>query len=225
MPPWEQTLSDKDRWDLVNYIRSLSAHPIAITSGPRQLSLWRRRPWPAPAPVSREEFDDLQEQLRKMQRQLHYALPGTEHLVIAGDGAVTFTNLQKASSPSTFDAVVSPLILWEPTDRLLVTAAFDLAVGTDTTGVSSSSINVNIADASIIVNDNLIVGGGLFVVLRSISQSLRSSLDQKLPDAPLAFGDSAIGPSSEVGILGAARCALLFCTPHSAHPSSPTTPI
>lgn len=208
MPPWEQTLSDKDRWDLVNYIRSISAHPVAA---PSPAATTQPAPSGGERPVTREEFEQMQDQWRKTMRQVHAALPGTEHLVIAGDGAVTFTNLQKASSPSTFDAVVSPLILWEPTDRLLVTAAFDLAVGTDTTGVSSSSINVNIADASIIVNDNLIVGGGLFVVpFGQYHNHFDPPWIEKLPDAPLAFGDSAIGPSSEVGIFAHGAAAVPF---------------
>lgn len=212
MPPWEQTLSDKDRWDLVNYIRSISAHPVAA---PLAVATTQLAPSGTPTggegPVTREEFEEMQEQWRKTQRQVHAALPGTEHLVIAGDGAVTFTNLQKSSSPSSFNAIVSPLILWEPTDRLLVTAAFDLAVGTDTTGVSSSSINVNIADASIIVNDNLIVGGGLFVVpFGQYHNHFDPPWIEKLPDAPLAFGDSAIGPSSEVGIFAHGAAALPF---------------
>jgi mono/diheme cytochrome c family protein len=210
MPPWEQTLSDKDRWDLVNYVRSISLHPGVApppTAGP---------PPEANAGVvapgaTADDLENIRAQMRQLQRQVHYALPGTEHLVIAGDGAVTFTNLQKSSSPSTFNAVVSPLILWEPTDRLLVTAAFDLAVGTDTTGVSSSSINVNIAEASVIVNDNLIVGGGLFVVpFGQYHNHFDPPWIEKLPDAPLAFGDSAIGPSSEVGIFAHGAAALHF---------------
>jgi hypothetical protein len=152
-------------------------------------------------PVTQSDLDDLDQELSKLRDQVHSALPGSEHVVIAGDAAVTFSNLQHASSPSSFNAIVSPLILWEPTDRLLVTAAFDLVVGTDPTGVSSSSINLNIADASIIVNDYLIVGGGLFVVpFAQYHNHFDPPWIEKLPDAPLAFGDSAIGPGSEVGI-------------------------
>jgi len=160
MPPWEQALSNEDRWDLVNYLRTISAikkvagvptSQPAVTGAPAQA-------------VTQDDLEDIRSQLRNIGRQAHAGLPGTEHLVIAGDGAITFANLQKASSPSSFNAIVSPLFLWEPTDRILVTAAFDLVAATDTTGNSSSSINLNIAEASVIVNDYLIVGGGLFIV-------------------------------------------------------------
>jgi mono/diheme cytochrome c family protein len=204
MPPWEQALSDGDRWDLVNYVRTLATHARPVAAQQPDTTTPPTTPNaanPASPPVTREEFDELRRQMGIWQRQTRSALPGTEHLVILGDGAITFTNLQKASSPSTFNAVVSPLFLWEPTDRLLVTAAFDLTIGTDTTGVSSTGVNVNIADASFIVNDNLIVGGGLFVVpFGQYHNHFDPPWIEKLPDAPLPFGGSAIGPSSEVGI-------------------------
>lgn len=214
MPPWEQALSEKDRWDLVNYVRTLSAGgklttPLAASTPPAVTGDNIKTAAPE---ISHEDLEDMHRRMHILEDQVHRALPGTEHLVIAGDGAVTFSNLQKASSPSTFNAVVSPLFLWEPTDRLLVTAAFDLAVGTDTTGVSSSSINVNIAEASFIVNDNLIVGGGLFVVpFGQYHNHFDPPWIEKLPDAPLAFGGSAIGPGSEVGIFahGAAPISCL----------------
>ena len=161
--------------------------------------------------VTQGDLDDLDHEIHKLQDQVHSALPGTEHVVIAGDAAITYANLQRASSPSSFNAIVSPLFLWEPTDRLLVTAAFDLVVGTDTTGVSSSSINLNIADASIIVNDNLIVGGGLFVVpFGQYHNHFDPPWIEKLPDAPLAFGGSAIGPGSEVGIFAHGAAPIRF---------------
>jgi hypothetical protein len=189
---------------------SPATQPAITFARPRQLAATPANASASQA-VTQEDLDDLEHQLHKVTDQVHSALPGTEHLVIAGDAAITFANLQKASSPSSFSAVVSPLFLWEPTDRLLVAAAFDLAVGTDTTGVSSSNINVNIADASFIVNDYLIVGGGLFVVpFAQYHNHFDPPWIEKLPDAPLAFGASSIGPGSEVGIFahGAAplRC-------------------
>ena len=209
MPPWEQALSNEDRWDLVNYLRTIAVNKRAVAVTPAGAP---GAPAAAASPgVSQEDLEDIRGQLYNLGRQVHSAIPGTEHVVIAGDGAITFTNLQKSSSPSSFNAIVSPLILWEPTDRFLVTAAFDLVVATDTTGNSTSNINVNIAEASVIVNDYLIAGGGLFVVpFGQYHNHFDPPWIEKLPDAPLAFGDSAIGPTSEVGIFahGAApiRC-------------------
>jgi hypothetical protein len=150
-------------------------------------------------PVTREDLDDLEQQIRKVTDQVHSALPGTEHLTILGDAAVGFTNRDK--SPSNFNLAFSPLFLWEPTSRLLVEAALDVGVDTTTDSVSSTSVDLTIANASFIVNDNLIVGGGLFVVpFGQYHNHFDPPWIEKLPDAPLAFGDNPIAPSSEVGI-------------------------
>jgi hypothetical protein len=156
-------------------------------------------------PVSQSDFDDLDARLRKLGDQVHSALPGTEHLVIAGDAAVGFINQRNTNS--TFNANVSPLLLWAPSDRLLFEASFGLGVGTDATGVSSTSINLGIADASFVVNDWLTLGGGLFVVpFGQYHNHFDPPWINQLPDDPLAFGGGGIAPVSEVGIF--ARGAL-----------------
>jgi len=216
MPPWGEALSEKDRWDLVNYIRTLAsirapAEPVATTAPAAAPPANAGSANGGSATISREELDDIYRRMHLLENQVHDAIPGTEHLVIAGDGAVTFSNLQKSSAPSTFNAIISPLFLWEPTDRLLFTAAFDLAIATDTTGASSSSVNINIAEASYIVNDRLMVGGGLFVVpFGQYHNHFDPPWIEKLPDAPLAFGDSALGPGSEVGIFAHGAAPLNF---------------
>lgn len=149
--------------------------------------------------VSQEDFDDLDERLRKLGDQVHSSLPGTEHLVIAGDAAVGFINQVRTNS--SFNANVSPLLLWEPSDRLLFEAAFSLGVGTDTTGASSTNVSLGIADASVIVNDWLMVGGGLFVVpFGQYHNHFDPPWINPLPDDPLAFSGGGIAPVSEVGI-------------------------
>jgi hypothetical protein len=75
---------------------------------------------PPTQPVTQEDLDDIQHQVDKITRQVHSALPGSEHLLIAGDAAVGFTNQQKTNS--TFSAIVSPLVLWQPSDQLLFEA-------------------------------------------------------------------------------------------------------
>ena len=153
----------------------------------------------APAPVTQDDLDEIQRQLKQVKEQVHSALPGTEHLVIAGDAAVGFVNQQKTNS--TFFAGVSPLFLWEPTDRLLFEASFDVGISTDTDNNSSTSFDLTIADASFIVNDWLMVGGGLFVVpFGQYHNHFDPPWINKLPDDPLVFSDGGLAPSSEVGI-------------------------
>jgi hypothetical protein len=163
---------------------------------------------PASQPVTQEDLQDVQNQIDKITSQVHSALPGTEHLVIAGDAAIGFINEQKTNS--TFSAVVSPLILWQPTDRLLFEAAFDFGVLTDPTNGSSTDANLTIADASFALNDYLIVGGGLFVVpFGQYHNHFDPPWINKLPDDPLAFGDRGIAPGSEVGIFARGAAPVL----------------
>jgi hypothetical protein len=153
---------------------------------------------PASQSVTQEDLDDVQHQIEKLTHDFHVALPGTEHLLIAGDAAVGFTNQQKTNS--TFFAGVAPLILWQPTDRLLFEAALDIGIATDPSAGSSSSVDLKIADASFIVNDYLIVGGGLFVVpFAQYHNHFDPSWITKLPDDPLVFA-GGMAPGSEVGI-------------------------
>ena len=155
---------------------------------------------PTPA-VTQEDLDDLDRQMRKLRDEVHTALPGTEHLLIAGDANFGFVNQQMTNS--TFFADFSPLILWEPTDRLLFEAAWDMSVSTDSNNNSSTSVNLNIADASFIVNDYLIVGGGLFVVpFGQYHNHFDPPWINKLPDDPLVFSGGGLAPISEVGIFG-----------------------
>jgi hypothetical protein len=163
---------------------------------------------PASPPVTQDDLDDVEKEIRALGNQVHAALPGTEHLVIAGDAAFGFTNQQKSNS--TFFAGIAPLILWQPTDRLLIEAAADIGVATDPSAGSSTSFDLKIADASFIVNDYLVVGAGLFVVpFGQYHNHFDPSWIDKLPDDPLAFGDSALGPGSQVGIF--ARGAAPIC--------------
>jgi hypothetical protein len=131
--------------------------------------------------------------------------PGTEGLVIAGDAAFGFTTQRKTES--SFNADVSPLILWQPPDsHFLIETAFDLGIGqgngpeSDPAENQNSNFAVNLADVSYILCDNCMVGGGLFAVpFGQYHNHFDPPWINKFPDAPLAFGDDAIGPTSEVG--------------------------
>jgi len=182
-------------------------HEIEQLKAERSATATTQPGTPAPPPagqavapaVTQDDLDDIDVQMRKLRDQVHSALPGTEHLVIAGDAAVGFQTQRQTNS--TFYGGVSPLILWQPTDRLLFEAGFDFGLNTDNTNTSSTSVDLSIADASFVVNDYLIVGGGLFVVpFGQYHNHFDPPWINKLPDDPLAFGNRAIGPGSEVGI-------------------------
>src|SRR5690242_4094717 len=117
----------------------------------QQLKASRATTQPAAASalaVTQDDIDDINQQMRKLQDQVHGALPGTEHFLILGDASVTFVN--QHGSPSTFAVGFSPLFLWEPTDKLLFEAAVDVGIDTDFNNNSSTSVDLTIADASYI---------------------------------------------------------------------------
>jgi hypothetical protein len=146
---------------------------------------------------------DVEAQIKAVRRdvaQLQRLAPGFDQFLIAGDAAFGFSVLRHTNS--TFSASISPLLLWRPTDKLLIEAAFDIGIDTDAQGQSSStSFDLTIANASYEVNDYLVVGGGLFVVPFGVYHNhFDPPWINKLPDDPLAWGDAAITPGSEVGI-------------------------
>jgi hypothetical protein len=152
----------------------------------------------APEGPTNEDIEDLQSQIKGLKDQLGYAMPGTSNFTLAGDMSIGYTD--QRHSKSTFDAGIAPLILFQPTDRVLIEAAADIGVSTDDQNNSETSFDLTIANASFIINDNLIVGGGLFVVPFGVYHNhFDPPWINKFPDDPLPFGDGGIAPSSEVG--------------------------
>lgn len=153
----------------------------------------------ASGPSSAPGGADLDDALQSLRDDIDRIRPGTSQFLIAGDAAVGFVSQRKTNS--SFFAGVAPLFLWQPSDRLLFEAALDIGINTDADANSSTSVDLKIADASFIVNDYLIVGGGLFVVpFGQYHNHFDPPWINKLPDDPLAFGNRAIGPGSEVGV-------------------------
>jgi len=156
---------------------------------------------PASQPTAEGPLDDLQRQLDELRDQVHRGLPGTEHFLLAGDASIGFASQRK--NGSTFNATFSPLFLWEPTDRLLFEAAFDVSGTTDPNANSSTDVNLTIADVSYLMNDYLAVGGGVFIVpFGQYHNHFDPPWINKLPDDPLVFSDGGLAPNSQTGIFG-----------------------
>ncbi|HZL36287.1 MAG TPA: cytochrome c [Tepidisphaeraceae bacterium] len=210
MPSYLKLLSDTDRWRVIDYVRTIAPPPAKkppapspdgaeVNAGTQGVAATHAGELTATTPVTQDDLDELNRKIRGLQDQIRSAIPGTEHLVIAGDAAVGFTN--QRNTDSTFSANVSPLILWQPTDRLLFEAAFGLGVSTDASSNSSTSVDLGVADATYVVNDYLLVGGGLFVVpFGQYHNHFDPPWINKLPDDPLVFGGNGIAPISEVGV-------------------------
>lgn len=155
-------------------------------------------PAAAPANNNDAEFEAIDKTLRDIKLQLKESKPGLDKFLLAGDGSVGFQT--QRGTKSNFFAAFSPLVLYQPTDRLLIEVAADINISNDATGAFSTSINLGIANASYIVNDNLVVGGGLFVAPFGIyHRHFDPPWINKLPDDPLVFS-SGVAPGSIVGV-------------------------
>jgi hypothetical protein len=158
------------------------------------------------------DADDAQTEtdnrLKVLKDAVDFDKPGKESFTVVGDASVGFTTQRK--NASSFSAGVSPLMLWQIDDHMLIETAFDINIGTAPDGTtpnsfgnpsSSTSFDLTIGDLSYIINDNLTVGGGLFVVpFDAYHNHFDPPWITKLPDDPLPFADNPIVPDSEVGI-------------------------
>ncbi len=149
-------------------------------------------------PAAQSEVDDVQRQIDAIKNDLNRDRPGTGGFLLVGDASVTYSG--QHGSPSTFSAVVSPLILYKPTDRFVFETGFDLSLNTNADTSSSTSIDLNIADAAFFVNDWLTLGAGLFVTPFGVYHNhFDPPWIYKFADDPLPFGNNAIAPGSSLG--------------------------
>jgi len=159
-------------------------------------------PGAAPAegqePVTSEDFDELEKKVKSLRDEVDRNRLGTSQFHLAGDAAVGFT--ARNGEKSTFDAGVAPLILWSPHKNILIEAGFDIAGTVSEDNESSTEFDLTLANISFFVNDNLYVGGGLFVVPFGVyHRHFDPPWINKFPDDPLPFGDGGIAPAEETG--------------------------
>jgi len=144
---------------------------------------------------TKEVVDDLVKQMKHVQEQANETSVGLEHLLIAGDAYVEFDKFKGHNS--NFSARFSPMFLYQQ-ERLLVEAGFDATLNADGAESAKTTISLNKADASYIVNDYVTVGGGFFPVPFG---QYHTRLDPKwinpLPDDPLVWGNQA--PNAALG--------------------------
>lgn len=146
-----------------------------------------------------QDAQDNDKRLKDIQAQVDKNRGGLESFVLAGDAEVGF--VAQHGTHSTFDADVSPLIIWQPPlKQLLVEAAFDLQIGPATNLASEgTTLAVNLGDISYNLCDYVTIGGGLFAVpFGQFHNHFDPPWINKFPDDPLAF--DAIAPISEVGV-------------------------
>jgi hypothetical protein len=144
-------------------------------------------------------LEDVRNTVRDIQDQLKSQQPGTHQFLVTGYGFVQFEDHRGTNS--TFSAGVNPLILWKLGDRLIFETEFEVEFNSKADG-GGTNFNMEIANLSYIVNDNLTIGGGLFKTpLGIFNERLESKWINKLPDRPLPYDDErGIAQEASVGL-------------------------
>jgi len=154
--------------------------------------------------VSQEDMDkiidDIQKDIRDNRSLLGSLKHGTTKLVIAGDADAGFTARQHENS--NFEATFAPLFLWQINEKILFEGGLDISVERNDANENETAVDLTLANMSYLVNNNLVLTGGLFVVPFGVHHlHFDPPWINKLPDDPLPFGDGGIAPSSELGAM------------------------
>ena len=134
----------------------------------------------------------LQEDLENVKAELKGLIPGSTKFLLAGYGTGSF--IAKSGEDPFFDATFNGFFLWKMTDRLFFEGEleFEFEDGNTTT-------NLEIAQASYILNDYMTIGVGRFLnPMNYFVERQHMGWVNKFPDKPLAVYDGLL-PESELG--------------------------
>ena len=136
--------------------------------------------------------DDLRQEVETLKAQVKETFPGSTKFLLAGYGTAGFT--ARSGEDPFFDAAFNAIFLWKFTDRLFFEGEleFEFEDGSTTT-------NLEIAQASYLLNDYMTIGVGRFLNPTDFFvERQHMNWVNKLPDKPLAVYDGLL-PESELG--------------------------
>ncbi len=136
--------------------------------------------------------DELRQEIDTLKTQVKETFPGTTKFLLAGYGTAGFT--ARSGEDPFFDAAFNAIFLWKLTDRLFFEGEleFEFEDGSTTT-------NLEIAQASYLLNDYMTIGVGRFLNPTDFFvERQHMNWVNKLPDKPLAVYDGLL-PESELG--------------------------
>ncbi len=173
-------------------LREQLAELKALATAPREVD-WRT------------EFEERAEQQRDaiMRRvrdefgpTIDSLAPGLTNFTLGGFATANYQD--RRNIDSTFSAMLAPIILWKPTDKLLFESEVHLMLGEDETHV-----DLGYAHMSYLVNDYLTLGAGKFLLpFGTFNERTHPSWINKLPTAPLVtglVGESGVGAQARGG--------------------------
>src|SRR6266487_165479 len=136
--------------------------------------------------------EELRQEVETLKTQVKETFPGTTKFLLAGYGTAGFT--ARSGEDPFFDAAFNALFLWKLTDRLFFEGEMELEFEDEAT-----TINLEVAQASYLLNDYMTIGVGRFLnPTNFFVERQHMNWVNKLPDKPLAVYDGLF-PESELG--------------------------
>src|SRR5438128_2824013 len=136
--------------------------------------------------------EELRQEVETLKTQVKETFPGTTKFLLAGYGTAGFT--ARSGEDPFFDAAFNAIFLWKLTDRLFFEGELELEFEDEET-----TINLEIAQASDLMNDYMTIGVGRFLNPTDyFVERQHMNWVNKLPDKPLAVYDGLL-PESELG--------------------------
>ncbi len=141
---------------------------------------------------SSQAVDELRQEVETLKTQVKETFPGSTKFLLAGYGTAGFT--ARSGEDPFFDAAFNALFLWKLSDRLFFEGEMELEFEDEAT-----TINLEVAQASYLLNDYMTIGVGRFLnPMNFFVERQHMNWVNKLPDKPLAVYDGLF-PESQLG--------------------------
>jgi hypothetical protein len=141
---------------------------------------------------SSQAVDELRQEVETLKTEVKETFPGSTKFLLAGYGTAGFT--ARSGEDPFFDAAFNALFLWKLTDRLFFEGEMELEFEDNNT-----TINLEVAQASYLLNDYMTIGVGRFLnPMDFFVERQHMNWVNKLPDKPLAVYDGLF-PESQLG--------------------------
>jgi hypothetical protein len=136
--------------------------------------------------------EELRQEVETLKTKVRETFPGTTKFLLAGYGTAGFT--ARSGEDPFFDASFNALFLFKMTDRLFFEGEMELEFEDNNT-----TINLEVAQASYLLNDYMTIGVGRFLnPMNFFVERQHMNWVNKLPDKPLAVYDGLF-PESDLG--------------------------
>jgi hypothetical protein len=163
--------------------------PSATVKGTKATSEGKQVVTEATAPA---DVAALQEEVDTLKSEVKGIIPGTTKFLLAGYGTAGFT--ARSGEDPFFDASFNALFLFKMTDRIFFEGEMELEFEDNNT-----TINLEVAQASYLLNDYMTIGVGRFLnPMNFFVERQHMNWVNKLPDKPLAVYDGLF-PESDLG--------------------------